>query len=259
MYSHCQSRHNLRRLSRHRYNSRLSIWDNSKSPSRGRQYRIPGRSPTCKHRSPHHTSRNRRSPTLYTCEVSDISLTTPKPSEASTSSSSDTDDSQSHPVKANSCKRICLTPKPHMPNTYSIRHKSQSDRESDTDPDDSQMQTDTDSVISSLPQSEDEHSLMDLMLPKPSKVSSINNNTKSPEPATGNFHMPIQKEVLPCTLSQPTQRYLLCHCHLLKLDNTSEKYSFQDHYYAATINSTRKDTFQDHVVHTQQTTSTTTT
>ena len=44
------------------------------------------------------------------------------------------------------------------------------------------------------------------MLPSPSKVISIDNNTNSPEPAAGNCQMPIQKKAPLCTLSQPTQR-----------------------------------------------------
>ena len=74
-YYQSQSRHKPRRPNSHRYNR--------KSASHGRPYRSPSRNPLHrKHMSPHHTSRNRRSPTPCIHQVSHILLSTPKPNEA---------------------------------------------------------------------------------------------------------------------------------------------------------------------------------
>ena len=73
-YNCNQSRHNPRRPSSHRYNS--------KSPNRSRPYRSQSKSPSCRQqRSPHHNSRNRRSPTPCIHQVSHNLLTALKPNE----------------------------------------------------------------------------------------------------------------------------------------------------------------------------------
>ena len=61
-HNHHQGKYKLRGPSSHRYNSRSSSWDNSKSPTQGRPDRSPSRSPShigSQHRSPPHTSRIR--------------------------------------------------------------------------------------------------------------------------------------------------------------------------------------------------------
>ena len=56
---------------------------NSWSPSRGRPYRSPSRSPHCKqYRSPQRYSRNRRSPTTHIHQVSHITHILPRPHTA---------------------------------------------------------------------------------------------------------------------------------------------------------------------------------
>ena len=216
------TREDTTQKARCRYSSRSPSQNSSescrwgRSPSRDRPYRNPSRSPTHRHS-------NRTSPTPYTQEVSHISISTPKPSEAS---SSDSDDNMSDPrianrcerkpcpVKAKSCKRRCPIPHPHMHNTYNKSQEPNSDMEPDID---TQSQADTDSIISSLMHLEDEHSFntestastpprtFHIPLPRPSKVSN-DNITDSPVPTTENHQVPIKREVPSCTLSQPIWR-----------------------------------------------------
>ena len=188
------------------------------------------------------------------------------------SPSSDSDNRLWCPVKPNSCRNRSPDPHPYKCTTSNTRYESESEVEepytprhlhigsvelhqhpgtttydpadrqsqSDTDPDDELSLSDTDSVPSSIPQSKDEHSLMDCisapycphsfhlamqkitvsnpptpcprcskscptLLPRPSKVINTNrlkSDTKSTKPAKIN----CQKLASSCTCPQPTQK-----------------------------------------------------
>ena len=157
------------------------------------------------------------------------------------------------------------------PDTTTYDEKSPSDTDSDYE----QSLSDTDSVASSVPQSEDEHSLMDyyctpmptfsspcnmedtvstpptphprclktylILLPRPSKV--VNNNTNSLQPAAGNCQMSIHREVPHAHAHSQPGKHLFYQHHM---HNISGKCSLQDHHHAVTVNNITSNTHQDH-------------